>query len=139
MKLRRLPFQDVRLRRRRMKSPQVQPLDLSDGRARSIITTEAATQAWDPRWGLLIAATVGVFVFLLRMPITGHMAGIAIEARGIAANVTRRLTRITDRRCQLTVRLFNLVPDSGQARLVSIKVRSRGRRLIRRCVRAFYS
>jgi hypothetical protein len=89
MKLRRLPFQDVRLRRRRMKSPQVQPLDLSDGRARSIITTEAATQAWDPRWGLLIAATVGVFVFLLRMPITGHMAGIANEARRIAVNVAK--------------------------------------------------
>jgi hypothetical protein len=37
----------------------------------------------------LIAATVGVFVFLLRMPITGHMAGIAIEARRIAANVAK--------------------------------------------------
>jgi len=36
---------------------------------------------WDPRWDLLIAATVGVFVFPLRMPITGYMAGIAIEAR----------------------------------------------------------
>ena len=88
MKLRRLPFQDVRLRRRRMKSPQVQPLDLSDGRARSIITTEAATQAWDPRWGLLIAATVGAFVFRLR-PITGNMAGIANEARRIAANIAK--------------------------------------------------
>jgi hypothetical protein len=43
---------------------------------------------WDRRWGLLIAAiSVGVFVFLLRMPIIGHMAGIAIEARRIAANV----------------------------------------------------
>ena len=32
------------------------------------------------RRGLLIAAiSVGVFVFLLRMPITGHMAGIATE------------------------------------------------------------
>ena len=35
----------------------------------------------------MIAATVGVFVFLLRMPITAHMAGIAIEARRIAANI----------------------------------------------------
>ena len=57
----------MKLRRPRMKRPPVQPLGLIDGRARSIITTEAATQAWDPRWGLLIAATVGVFVFLLRM------------------------------------------------------------------------
>jgi len=56
----------MKLRRLRMKRPPVQPLGLSDGRARSIITTEAATQAWNPRWGLLIAATVGVFVFLLR-------------------------------------------------------------------------
>ena len=70
-----------------MKSPR--PLDLSDGqRARSIITIEAATQAWDPRWGLLIAATVGVFVFLLRMRITGHTAGID-EARRIAANMAK--------------------------------------------------
>ena len=66
----------------------VQPLDLIDGqRAMSIITIEGATLAWDPRWGLLIAATVGVFVFLLRMPITGHMPGIAIEARRITANI----------------------------------------------------
>ena len=89
MKLRRLPFQMLRLLRLRMKRAPAQPLGLSDGRARSIITTEAATQAWDPRWGLLIAATVGVFVFLLRMPITGHMAGIAIEAQRIAANVAK--------------------------------------------------
>ena len=53
------------------------------------ITTEATTQAWNPRWGLLIAATVGVFVFLLRMPITGHIAGTAIEARRIAASTAR--------------------------------------------------
>src|SRR5215471_9097070 len=85
MKLRRLLFQMLRLLR--LKRPPVQPLGLSDGRARSIITTEAAP--WDPRWGLLIAASVGVFVFLLRMPITGHMAGIADEARRIAANVAR--------------------------------------------------
>jgi hypothetical protein len=40
--------------------------------------------------GLLIAAiSVGVFVFLHRMPITGHMAGIAIEARRIAANIAK--------------------------------------------------
>jgi hypothetical protein len=37
----------------------------------------------------LIAASVGVFVFLLRMPITGHMPGIAIEARRIAANIAK--------------------------------------------------
>jgi hypothetical protein len=36
----------------------------------------------------LIAATVGVFVFLLR-PITGNMAGIAIEARRIAASIAK--------------------------------------------------
>ena len=52
-------------------------------------TTEATTQAWDPHWGLFTALTVGVFVFLLRMPITGHMAGIAIEARRIAPNVAK--------------------------------------------------
>jgi hypothetical protein len=76
-----------------MKSPRVQPLDLSErpNRARSTvtITTEATTQAWDPHWGLLIAATVGVFVLLLRMPITGQMAGIAIEARRIAVNFAK--------------------------------------------------
>jgi hypothetical protein len=55
----------------------------------SIITIEGATLAWDPPWSLLIAATVGVFVFLLRMPITGHMAGIAIETRKIAANIAK--------------------------------------------------
>jgi hypothetical protein len=44
---------------------------------------------WDPRWDLLIAATVGVFVFLLHMPITGYMAGIAIEARRIEANIAK--------------------------------------------------
>jgi hypothetical protein len=75
-----------------MKSPRVQPLDLkerpSQKRARSIITTEVATKAWDPHWGLFTALTVGVFVFLLRMPITGHMAGIAIDAR-IAANIAK--------------------------------------------------
>ena len=49
-------------------------------RSTATTTTEATTQARDPHWGLLIAATVGVFVFLLRMPITGHMAGIAIDA-----------------------------------------------------------
>jgi hypothetical protein len=68
-----------------MKSPRVQPLDLkerpSQKRARSTITTEVATLAWDPHWGLFTALTVGVFVFLLRIPITGHMAGIAIDAR----------------------------------------------------------
>ena len=37
----------------------------------------------------MIAATVGVFVFLLRMPITGHMVGIAIEARRIAVNIAK--------------------------------------------------
>ena len=37
----------------------------------------------------MIAATVGVFVFLLRMPITGHMAGIANEARRIAVNIAK--------------------------------------------------
>jgi len=72
-----------------MKSTRrVQPLSLSERpkRARSTTTiTEAITQVWDPRWALLIAAMVGVFVFLLRMPITGHMVGIAIEARRIAA------------------------------------------------------
>jgi hypothetical protein len=74
-----------------MKSPQVQPLDLSERQKRARSTTcEAAPWAWDPRWGLFIAAiTVGVFVFLLRMPITSHMAGIAIEARQIAANVAK--------------------------------------------------
>ena len=97
MKLRRLPFDVVRLRRLRMKKPRVEPLGLSDGRARSIITTEAATQAWDPRWGRLIAATVGVFVFLLRMPITGHMAGIAIEAHRIAANIAKLPGLLTNR------------------------------------------
>ena len=70
-----------------MESPR--PLDRSDGqRAISIITIEGATLAWDPPWGLLIAATVGVFVFL-RMPITGHMAGNAIETRRIAANIAK--------------------------------------------------
>ena len=68
----------------------VQPLDLSDGQHLSIITTEGATQAWDPHWDLLIAViSVGVFVFLHRMPTTGHMAGIAIEARRIAVNIAK--------------------------------------------------
>ena len=31
----------------------------------------------------------GVFVFLLGIPITGQMAGIAIEARRIAANIAK--------------------------------------------------
>jgi len=76
-----------------MKSPRVQPLDLkerpSQKRARFIITTEVATSAWDPHWGLFTALTVGVFVSLLRLPITGQMAGIAIEARRIAANIAK--------------------------------------------------
>jgi hypothetical protein len=38
---------------------------------------------------LIAAISIGVFVFLLRMPITGHMAGIAIEARRIAANIAK--------------------------------------------------
>jgi hypothetical protein len=68
-----------------MKSIRIQPLSLSNRRSRkrtqstTATITEATTQARDPRWGLLIAATVGVFVFLLRR-ITGNMAGIAIEA-----------------------------------------------------------
>jgi hypothetical protein len=92
MRLRRPPFQDVRLRRLRMKSLRVQPLNLnerpSQKRARSIITTEAAI-AWSPHWGLFTALTVGVFVFLLRLLITSHTAGIAIEARRIAANIEK--------------------------------------------------
>jgi hypothetical protein len=40
----------------------------------------------ESRSGLLIAATVGAFAFLLRMPI-GCMARIAIEARRIAADI----------------------------------------------------
>ena len=61
------PFQVVRLHRLRMKSPRVQPLDLSERpsqkRARSIIT-EAASR--DPRWGLIIAAIHLVFVSIRR-------------------------------------------------------------------------
>jgi hypothetical protein len=60
-------------------------------RGRSITTTTttgATTQARDPHWGLLIADTVGVFVFRLR-PITGNMAGIANEARRIAVNIAK--------------------------------------------------
>jgi hypothetical protein len=38
---------------------------------------------------LIAAISVGVFVFLLRMPITGHMAGIATERRKIAANIAK--------------------------------------------------
>jgi hypothetical protein len=37
---------------------------------------------------LIAAISVGVFVFLLR-PITANMAGIAIEARRIAANIAK--------------------------------------------------
>ena len=79
-----------------MRSTQVQPLSPSNRPKRAgfttiTTTTEAITLAWDPRWGLLIAAilVVGVSVFRLRMPITGHMAGIAIEARRIAANIAK--------------------------------------------------
>jgi len=77
---------------------RVQPLDLSERlkHARSTTTTtttatEATTQAWDPRLALSIAAisVVGVFGFHLRMPITGHMAGIATEARRVAANIAK--------------------------------------------------
>jgi hypothetical protein len=72
---------------------QIQPLSLSNRqsreRAQSTITT-SITEAATSRWGLLIAATsVRVSVFRLRMPITGHMAGIAIEARRIALNVAK--------------------------------------------------
>jgi hypothetical protein len=70
-----------------MKSLRVQPRP-SQKRARSIITTEAAI-AWSPHWGLFTALTVGVFVFLLRLLITSHTAGIAIEARRIAANIEK--------------------------------------------------
>jgi hypothetical protein len=75
-----------------MKSPRLQPLELKERpqeRDRSITTTEAATSAWDPHWGLFTVLTVGVFVFLLRMPITSHMAGIAIDERRIAVNVAK--------------------------------------------------
>ena len=66
-----------------MKSPRLQPLDLnerpSQKRAQSIITTEAAI-AWSPHWDRFIAAiSVGVFVFLLRLPLTSDTAGIAID------------------------------------------------------------
>jgi hypothetical protein len=76
-----------------MKSPRLQPLGLnerpSQKRARSVITTEAAI-ARSPHWDRFIAAiTVGVFVFLLRIPITSDRAGIAIEARRIAANIAK--------------------------------------------------
>jgi len=73
-----------------MRRTGVQPLNLSQ-RARSTTTTattEVTTQARDPRWGLLIAATVGAFVFL-RRPFTGYMAGIVSEARRIAANIAK--------------------------------------------------
>jgi hypothetical protein len=72
-----------------MKSPRLQPLDLNEHpsrkRARSITTTEVATSAWDPHWGLFTALTVGVFVLL-----TDHMAGIAIDTR-VAANIAKLL------------------------------------------------
>jgi hypothetical protein len=42
-----------------------------------------------PTLGSFDCSTVGVFVFLLRMPITGQMAGIAIEARRIAVNIAK--------------------------------------------------
>jgi hypothetical protein len=75
-----------------MKSLRVQPLNLnerpSQKRVRSIITIEAAI-AWSPHWGLFTALTVGVFVFLLRMPIPSDTAGIANEARRIAANIAK--------------------------------------------------
>ena len=75
-----------------MNSIRVQPASLSSrpkrARSTATITTEATTQAWDPHWGLFTALTVGVFVFRLRMPITGHMAGIAIDAR-IATNIAK--------------------------------------------------
>ena len=87
-----------------MKSTRVQPLSLSNRPSpptttttTTTTTTEATTQAWDPRWDLLIAATVGVFVFLLRMPIIGHMAGIAIEAHRIAANIAKLPGLLTNR------------------------------------------
>ena len=92
MRLRRPPFQDVRLRRLRMKSLRVQPLNLnerpSQKRVRSIITIEAAI-AWSPHWGLFTALTVGVFVFLLLMPIPSDTAGIANEARRIATKIAK--------------------------------------------------
>jgi hypothetical protein len=79
-----------------MKSRRVQPLYLKERplqkRARPI-TAEAAPSARDPHWGLIIAAiTVGAFVsirgrfrvnitapIVIRMGITGDMAGIATE------------------------------------------------------------
>jgi hypothetical protein len=42
-----------------------------------------------PTLGSFDCSTVGVFVFLLRMPIIGQMAGIAIEARRIAVNIAK--------------------------------------------------
>ena len=77
-----------------MKSTQVQ-LSNRQWRERTqstiTTTTEATTQARDPRWVLSIAAisVVGVSVFRLHMPLTGHMAGIAIESRRIAANIAK--------------------------------------------------
>ena len=74
-----------------MNGTREQQLSLSNrpkrARSATTITTEATTQAWDPRWDLLIAAAisvsvVGVSVFRLRM----H---IAIEARRIAANIAK--------------------------------------------------
>ena len=85
-----------------MNSIRVQPASLSSrpkrGRSTATITTEATTQAWDPHWGLFTALTVGVFVSLLRLPITGQMDGIAIEARRIAANIAKL---IREDRCHL--------------------------------------
>ena len=76
-----------------MKSARVRPLYLSErpkrARSTAATTTEATTQAWDPHWGLFTALTVGVFVFLLRLLITSHTAGIANEARRIAANIAK--------------------------------------------------
>jgi hypothetical protein len=45
--------------------------------------------AGGPTLGSFDCSYGGVFVFLLRMPITGQMAGIAIEARRIAVNIAK--------------------------------------------------
>jgi hypothetical protein len=76
-----------------MNSARVQPLSLSNRPSQerawsATATTGATTQVRDPHWGLFTVLTVGVFVFLLR-PITGNMAGIAIEPRAVAVNIAR--------------------------------------------------